>query len=519
MASKILSIDRQSDLLTAVLLGNDINKNIIASAAITTAGKTTEELIGELTTTLDCSDCRCFLSLGASLFLFRNLTLPFSDRRSINKILPFELEESTAAPIDSMLIDAMIESGEGEEAEILTAMIQKEILAAYYNALKDSGVTPEIITLSGLPTIAAIQANGQAPDEFIFLDLRLKNCSLFLVSSGKLQLVRSLSFNPQPIKTEEEVEGEAEEEETKTGFILDPENGTLQVQDPEENEQAIYNLARAVKQTLAPLPLTTPVEQLPIYLDGSTSTIEKVSAWLEAPAAFNRPCLICGRAGLLPLPIGMPEETEQHAAFLTACLSLGTQGENIKNSSFNFCKEEFTFRKKLIEYRNLGKMIGIPLIAILLFGLGTLWYQTESLKQQRSALVAEIHGLFKETLPEVTRIVDPTQQLQVAVDSIRLSSFEDGGDIILPYTVRDILRELSSRIPAPLDVRLTRLIYESKGLRITGLTDSFNTVENIKNSLQKSQDFTNVIISSTKQDAKNKKINFELKIETGVAIP
>ncbi|NQW26262.1 MAG: hypothetical protein HQ473_07880 [Cryomorphaceae bacterium] len=108
MASKILSIDLQSDLLTAVLLGNDINKDIIASTALITAENTPEELIAELVTRLDCSDCRCFFSIGASFFSFRNLTLPFSDRKTIKKILPFELEESTAAPIGTMLIDAMV---------------------------------------------------------------------------------------------------------------------------------------------------------------------------------------------------------------------------------------------------------------------------------------------------------------------------------------------------------------------------------------------------------------------------
>jgi general secretion pathway protein L len=508
MASKILSIDLQSDLLTAVLLGNDINKDIIASTALITAENTPEELIAELVTRLDCSDCRCFFSLGASFFSFRNLTLPFSDRKTIKKILPFELEESTAASIDTMLIDAMVNTGEGEDSEIITAMIQREVLAAYYNALKHAGITPEIITLSGLPTIAAIQANGQAPEEFIFLDLRLKNSSLFLISSGKLQLVRSLAFNPLPLDTEK----------VTPGFKLDPESGALQVQGFEQSKEAFRELARTVKQTLAPLPLTTATEHLPIYIDGSAGSTEDVSAWLEAPEAFNRPCLICGRAGLLPLPIGMPEKTEQHAVFLTACLSLGTHGETSKNSSFNFCKEEFTFRKKLIGYRNIGKLVGLPLIAVLIFGLGTLWYHTESLKRQQTALVAEIHGVFKETLPEVTRIVDPLQQLQVAVDSIRLSSTEDG-DPILQYTVRHILRELSSHIPASLDVRLTRLIYESKGLRIMGLTDSFNTVDTMKKNLQKSQDFPTVTITSTKQAPRDKKIRFELKIETGVTTP
>ncbi len=507
MALRILSIDLQSDLLTAVLLDNDINKNIIASTALITGGKTAEELITELTTALDCSDCRCFLSLGASFFSFYNLTLPFSDRKSIDKILPFELEESTAAPIYSVLIDAMIDGDGGENSEIITAMIQREILAPYYNALKRAAVTPEIITLSGLPTIAAIQANGQAPEEFIFLDIRLKNSSLFLISSGKLQLVRSLPFNQLPPGKEEQ-----------DGFTPDTENGPLQVQNLEQGEEAFHKLALAVKQTLAPYPLTTAAEHLPVYIDGSAASTDNVTAWLEAAAAFNRPCLICGRAGLLPLPIGMPEETEQHGAFLTACLSLGTQGDTVKSSSFNFCKEEFGFRRKLNQYQNMGKMLTLPLVAVLLFGLGFLWYSTHSLKQEQTALVAEIHGVFKETLPEVTRIVDPIQQLQVAVNSIRLSSSEDNGPI-LPHTVRYILREISSHIPEALDVRLTRLIYDSKGLRIMGLTDSFNTVDGMKKNLQKSQDFSSVTISSTKQAPRENKIRFELKIESGGSTP
>ncbi len=510
MALRILSIDLQSDLLTAVLLGNDINKDVIASTVLITAEKTVEELITELTTTLGCSDCRCFLSLGASFFSFRNLTLPFSDRKSIGKILPFELEESTATPVESMLVDAMIDRGEGENSDIITAMIQREVLAAICNALKNAGIAPELITLSGLPVIAAIQANGQAPEEFIFLDLRLQNSSLFLVSSGKLQLVRSLAFNPLPLK--------AANEEEKTGFTLDRESGEVRVQALERGAEAFHELARAVKQTLAPYPLITAMEKLPIYVDGSAALTDKVPAWLESPAAFNRPCLICGRAGLLPLPIGMPEKTELHGAFLTACISLGTQGESIKNSSFNFCKEEFTFRSKLETYRTMGKLIALPIIAVLLFGLGTLWYQTKSLKGQQTELTAKIHDIFRKTLPEVTRIVDPMQQLQVAVNSIRLSSAEDDAPI-LPYTVLEILRELSRNIPESQDVRLTRMIYESKGLRIMGLTDSFNTVDSMKKSLQKSPDFPNVTITSTKQAPKDKKIRFELKITTGAATP
>jgi general secretion pathway protein L len=503
MASHILSIDLQSDLLTAVLLEDDINKNIIASAAIITAEKTAEELITELTATLDCRNCRCFLSLGASFFSFRNIDLPFSDRKSINKVLPFELDESTASPIDTMLIDAMVTINDEGNSEILTAMIQREALGEYHTALKDAGITLEIITLSGLATIAAIQANGKAPEEFIFLDLRLDNAALFLITSGKLQLVRSLSFTPLPNDTG-----------PKTEFAVDEESGELQVQGLEHSAESFLKLALTVKQTLAPLPMVIAQEKMPIYLDGTTGSTGKVASWLEAPSAFNKPCLICGRSGLLPPPIGLPKATEAHASFLTACLSLGMQGDIIKRKNFNFCKEEFTFQGDLAEYRTMGRIVGLSLLALLILGLGYLWYDTGSLKQERAALVTDIHGVFKETLPKVTRIVDPVQQLHVAINELKTSS-NKGGNTNLPYSALHILREISTRIPPSIDVRLTRLVYESKGLRLIGLTDSFNTVNSMQKSLEQSPDFKSVIISSTKQIPKDNKIRFELKVELG----
>ena len=508
MASQILSIDLQSDLLTAVLLEDDINKNIIGSAAIITSDKTPAKLINELTAILDCSDCRCFLSLGASFFSFHNLELPFSDQKSIEKVLPFELEESTADSIETMLIDAMVINERDEnESEIITAMIQRDILAQYHTALQDAGLTPEIITLSSLSTIAEIQKSGHIPEEFIFLELRLKDATLFLVSSNQLQLVRSLTFNPLPF-----------EAGPKAGFEIDPETEKLQVRGLEHSAESFQELAVKVKQTLAPFSLTTIEEKIPIYINGTAGSTSRVSSWLEAPVAFNRPCLICGRSGLIPLPIGLPKATESHAQFLTACLSLGMQGETIQEDIFNFCKEEFKFHRDLIEYRNMGKVIGLSLLVILILGLGYLWYDTGSLKRERAALVADIRGVFKETQPEVSRIVDPVQQLQVAVQDLQVSANE-GDHGTLPYTTLHILREISIRIPSTMDVRLSRLVYESKGLRLMGLTDSFTTVNSMQKNLEQSKNFSTVTISSTKQIPKENKIRFELKIELGAPTP
>ncbi len=498
MANHILSIDLQSDLLTATLLDDDKSQEIFASTVVVTGSRTPEEVIGDLTAALDCGDCRCFLSLGASFFSFHNLVLPFSDRNSIDKVLPFELEESTANPIDTMLIDAMVNSRE-EETEVISAMIERKVLAKWHAAMQGAGIFPEVITLSGLSTLTSIQENGHPPEEFIFLDLRLENSGLFLVSSGRLQLVRPLIFDAG----------------RKAGFTFDEKSGDIQVQRPEHAADSFRELALAVKQTLTPLSLSSSLENLPIYIDGSAGLAQSATSWLEA--AFNRPCLVCGRAGLLPLPSPLPAVTEKHGRFLTSCLSLGVQGKKQKNG-FNFCKEDFAPHSGLNDYRTLAKLIGLPLIALLFLALGYLWYNTISLEKQQAALVTEIHDVFKEALPRVSRIVDPLQQLQVAVNQVRLSSADNEG-IALPHTVLHVLSEISTRIPTSIDIRLTRLVYETKGLRLMGITDTFNTVDTMKKSLEQSSDFTSVTISSANMNTKDNTIRFELKITFGNHTP
>ena len=234
---------------------------------------------------------------------------------------------------------------------------------------------------------------------------------------------------------------------------------------------------------------------------------------LEASTAFNRPCLLCGQeTGILPLPTHLPEPTQSHATYLCACLSLGKQTDKLHNT-FNFCKGEFAFHSTLIEYRHKARIAGGAIFAILLFSLAYLLFDTASLNKERATLITDIHAVFKATLPNTKRIVAPVQQLQVALTDIKQST-TNGNDNALPLTVLTVLRELSSLVPESLNIRLVRMVYERSGLRLTGITDSFNTVNSMKKGLEQSPFFPTVTISSTKQNPKDNSIRFELKIET-----
>ncbi len=497
-----LCIDLQSDLLTAVLFDGNKSQGIVASTIVVTAGKAPEEVVAELVATIDCSHCNVSLSLGASFFLFRNLSLPFSDRKSIEKILPFELDESIIQDIGTLLIDTHVTPGSGKDVEIIAAMLERERLSQWHAAFQDVGIFFERITLSGQPSISGIFANGQPPETFLFLSLRTNDAALFLIAGGVLQLVRPLPF--------ELFESDADE---STGFVFDKKSGELIAQGLKTTGDAYKNLAVAVKQTLEPLASVTDFAKIAIYVEGSGGLMPNARSWLDE--AFEMPCFVCGRGGILPVSANLPEQTGQHAEYLTSCFSLGAYSDKII-PEFDFCKEGFSLTDPMARYRLLGK--GLVLCLVLVFVASTSWlvYDNSLMKKKQNGLKADIRTVFQETLPDITRIVDPIQQLQVAINGAQFSSGEDEGTV-LPFTALHVLREISSHIPPSLDVLLTRMVYDEKGIRLIGVTDNFNSVDSIKKNLEKSVEILSVTINSTNQDPKKNSIRFELTLDMGEA--
>ena len=350
-----LCIDLQSDLLTAVLFDGSKSQSVVASTIVVTEGKDPEDVVAELVAAIDCSNCRASLSLGASFFLFHNLSLPFSDRKSIEKILPFELDESIIQDIDTLLIDTHVNPGSGKDVEIIAAMLERERLSQWHAAFQGAAIFPERITLSGQPSISGIFANGQPPGTFLFLSLRTNDAALFLVADGVLQLVRPLPFELFEIDAEE-----------STGFIFDQESGELIARGLKTTRDAYKNLAVAIKQTLAPLASVTDPAKISIYVEGSGALMPNARTWLDE--AFEMPCLVCGRGGILPVSTTLPEKTGRHAEYLTSCFSLGAYTDKI-NPEFDFCKDGFSPTDPMAKYRLLGK--GLILCLGLVFATST----------------------------------------------------------------------------------------------------------------------------------------------------
>lgn len=492
MSNKFLAIDIKNDLITAITFSVDAKKamHIAGHAVISVAARPIEEALAELSQQLDLHGASCHIALEAESFFYRNLSLPFTDTKTINKILPLELEENIPVKIDRLLIDSIITREDKQKSQVIAAMIDRQFLATRLATLQPMGIDPETVTISGVATAIHLTRTPDLPADFLLLNIDLQRAILILVRSGHITLIRPLIFDPG----------------LQSGFQIDEENNIVKIFRPENLESTFHTLCTAIQQTLQSVFLA---HELTVYLSGPVGAMEETADRIQTGLGG-----VCRSCSLVPddpsCQLAAPMDEKWPPGIMEDAVNLGWQ--TIKNwKGFNFRKEAFATRKSFTDTRTLAIAIIAPLVAAALCAIGYLWYDYAKLLKEQKNLNTQIHRIFTETLPEVTRIVDPIQQLQVKISETSQASMNK--DSTLPsFTILDILAEISANIPEPLDVRLARFVVDDTGLRIKGTTDTFNTVDLIKKGLQQSPTFSNVEISAANLDPKSSKIRFELKL-------
>jgi Tfp pilus assembly protein PilN len=76
----------------------------------------------------------------------------------------------------------------------------------------------------------------------------------------------------------------------------------------------------------------------------------------------------------------------------------------------------------------------------------------------------------------------------------------------------DILNNISKLIPKETDVKLTRLVIGEESVQISGNTDTFNSVDDIKSRLEQVNFFQKITISSANINKSDKRVQFKLQV-------
>ncbi len=479
MADTLLCLDMHDDLLAAVVVDRSTKINLVvgcATSLVTDAAF--EAAVQEIKERTGFIAGPSIVTCGAELLSFRNITLPFTDRKKIEQVLPFELDDRLPTGTKSLLVDFAVAKSGPESANILAAMLNRDYLAEKLAILRGKGIDPEQIGVSGLATAMKI-AETDATGSYVLIDVGTNWATVFIVVDKQIALIRSLGIPRQ---------GQAD-------------HGMAE----------IFTLG--IKQTLLASRLIDLDSRgsYRVYLTGRLHSGNDTAALSESLGGAEIDTYLPSAQPFIKInpeihPHYLPEAMDR-------ALAPALKGGG-RSTGFNFRKDEFKKRKSLREHRRLLLLVGTPILVVVMAASAYWAYDYRKLLAEQELLRSQIVEVFRETLPGVERIVNPVHQLQVVNKQIR-ATYKPGGEGGGGHTIIDILTALSARIPASYKVKVVRLVADANTIRIKALTSDFNTVDNVQKELEKSQFFKDVVITSANQSAQGDEVSFELKLDLG----
>lgn len=476
MADVVLCLDIHKESVAAVVVDSSSKITLVTHcAAANMVDRSLAEALEQIKVQTGFAGGSCVVTFGAELFSFRNVSLPFSDRKKIAQALPFELADQSPVDINSLLIDFIVAKSEPGETEIIAAMISRKYLAGQLAVLTGAGLNPNSIGISGFACAQQI-AEGQ-DNNFVLIDSGTNWATLFIVVNGQVALIRSLAVQPEAIGL------------------------------PVADDTFIQNVIQTV---LACQLLETGNPNYKVFLSGTESRITTTGPVLASRLGDVE--VVHFSPSSRPL-IKFDHEVYNlyQAEVMDRVLALAYKNGK-KSSGFNFRSGDFRKKKSLLEYRGLFLKTALPAALIIVCGLAYMGYSYSMLTTEQERLRRQIVEVFNETLPGVSRVVNPVQQLQVKNNEIR-AAYSPGGASGAGYTIIALLTELSVRIPAEEKVQVVRMVADMDTVRLKAVTGDFNTVDNVQKELEKSPYFADVTISSANQSMKGDEVNFELKLE------
>ena len=497
MPGKILGIDIDSDSVTAVLVEGGLRGYSITGCgrAMIEEDRGLDGGLAALSEQVDLKADTSICSIPAEQISYRNLQMPFRDRKRIRQALVFEVETMVPFPIEDLIVDFTVVD-QLDKNEILAASIRRSHLSDYLDNLQGNGVDPSLLDIRGVPLALWLLKRDDIPDRGLLLEIGRTRNTMVLFLNRRISLIRTFPFSDGTF-------AQAISKEHAEGI-----EGTLT---DEKIESLFSSFCRDVRHTIHTFGgwRKGVVEPERAFITGEGSLCPGAELILEKALQMPIERINVARDA----NVAMDEDIARawDPATMDNALALALR-DSKQGMGFNFRRGEFEVKKRYLGLRKLMRNVAIfsaIILSLLLADLGTEYY---FLKKRYMILDNQISEIFRQTLPEVTRIVDPVQQMRAKISEIQSSASSLPG-IGREEKVLDLLRDISLRVSGSLDVKVLSMVVDPETVQIKGETDTFNTVDSIKKGLEPSQYFSEVTISSANLDRSGKRVQFEMKLK------
>lgn len=474
MPQKVLGLDIGETAVKAVLAARSMagRSRVIAADVIPVdEAKGLEGVLDRLFAKTVYGGAECVMSMPAKAISYRNIKLPFRDRRKIDQTIAFELEPLIQHPIQEVYFD-YVKNDTHDGAELFTAIVEKSFLDERLKILSNYCRSVAIIDVDA--AACAVRASSAERKSFILLDIGMKNTAAVFVNHGKIAQMRYLAF------------GGSFMADRSDRFLTELRN-TLQflrmqgimIEPAEVLLTGGGSLAPGIKESLQES-LLLPVEHLDVSLRESIPIDESLASTWQ-PQIFNQ------------------------------ALVLATRVMNEK-AGFDFKHRLAAGNRRYDRLKQDIHWIGACAIIIAIL-IGTDAYLDYGYAKTRLDRVKkDVAAEFKKYMPETKRIIEPVSQLKSGIAEERKITF--GLNIAGPNVkVLDMLKDVSLLTPTSVELSIRSFNLENGVIALKGEAKNFDAVETMKKEVAKSKSFKSVSIGATNLMKQSDRVEFEMKIE------
>jgi type II secretory pathway component PulL len=489
MPQRIVALDISDSEVKAAVLETTFRDYRVAALqreTISIANGTRDEQVRRFVEKLASPGDTILSSLPGDRVAWRTLFLPFRDRKRLVQTVPFELENNVAFGLDEAVVDYHIIHRDRAGTTVLAALVPKEDLERHLEMLQGAGADPKIVDLCPLATLNTLNLIPDLPPTFAFLDLGVRATTVALYREKQLVGLRTLTRSA-PVPAEHT-------------------NGSGAGENGASPAAALVGEIRWTLLALNGAPLD---DALPCYVAGDPIAVDTVQSDLERELPID-----VRRFDGIRLR-NLESEVGAQASAFTSSIGLALREVAPANGiGVNFRRGEFTFHRSQQELRRALRGVVALAAVVVALTMTDFYMEYRLLAQRASAVDAEIQNVFHQTLPDVARVANPGQELQSEIDALRarVAVMNDVVPVSTSTSV-DILRAISSAVPNKIRIDTDEYTMDPDAVRMRANTDTFESVDTIKQELLKTGFFRDVEVKDAKADPKGGGVDFRLQLD------
>lgn len=412
-------------------------------------------------------------SLPGDVVTLRTFFLPFRDRKRLDQTVPFELETLVPFDLDDIVVAYQVLSRDKDGSHVLAALVTRKDLEHYLNSLQAAGLDPKIVDIAPLASLNLVHLLDPPPSEpLVFVAGDLDRVTVGIYRNGTVLGLRTIT----PAAMDED------------GNITES-NGR-----PERLGIVAREIVGEIRWTLLALGNGVTSEGTRCLVASDGAYFDEIAHQLRAELGLE-----VIRFQESPLK-GLPQNVQKQAQGFAAPIGLALREvQSDRAFGLNFRQGEFAYHRAAEEVRRAFRATAsIAAVALALFVLQTFLHY-RYLQARLDAVNAQVRYVFRQTLPDIQRVVDESRQLQeeIAAAEKRLKLL---GSVAPPSgaTAIDALQAISSAIPDTLKIEVDEYVMDTEEIKIRAHTDSLDTPNAIREAIARVKYFADVQVKDIK---------------------